>query len=29
MNYAAVVLFVADATMWLHDLNTILNIVYA
>ena len=30
MNYTAIVLFVADAAaMWLHNLNTTLNIVYA
>ena len=29
MNYTAIVLFVADAALWLHNLNTMLNIVYA
>lgn len=29
MNCTAIVLFVADATLWLHNLNTMMNIVYA
>lgn len=29
MNIAAVVLLVANSVIWLHNLNTMLNIVYA
>ncbi len=28
MNYASIVLFVADAALWLHSIDTVLNIVY-